>query len=674
MRAACRAALSVAAAVVVLGLCPAANAGTYYIYGCSSYGNTAPAFSPQLSADHLAAPNACMQPAPGGGYRSLEINGSTTQSVRYGYGANWTASAPSPAIAVIGAYTPPNSVLADCSLSSDGFAAAFFWHNGSRTINFTSGCNSRGFGWGSGISQGFPPSSDFGWGVVCAASPSCTPSTNDILGVDGIRLTAEENTGPTLNAVPASNLWYQSAWVRGSWPITLDASDPSGVCWLLTVVDGRTVSGWRDPAPDTSRFTQCHGSQLPGQLGTTSYANGQHTLAYAAYNAASVPSSATKTISIDNAPVGLGLSGPTDALSSAGTQYVHATATAGPSGVGAILCSVDGSAFQRFGGASAQVPVSGIGAHRVGCYAQNKAVDASGSPAISPTQGWSLTIRDPTVSAISFTRVVDALRCHKAHERVRRHGHWTTIRVTRCHPRVAWRRQLVWKIARRSGKVIRIAQIKEVRVVLLPRVVGKAARRVPFGHGTTVSGWLGFPSGTAIAGQQVRVLTAPNNAQHAFTQLGVVTTGPDGSWKAQVPPGPSRLLVAAYDGSGTTEPTASSAVTLTVPARIRLVRIRPRHVRWGGTVHIEGYLAGGYLPPPPAGELVRLRIGIGSQYTTYGVKIDVTGNGRFVTRYRFGAGAPSISRDYWFQLQALPQDDYPFAPSDSGRAAVHVGG
>jgi hypothetical protein len=239
---------------------------------------------------------------------------------------------------------------------------------------------------------------------------------------------------------------------------------------------------------------------------------------------------------------------------------------------------------------------------------------------------------------------------------------------------MAWRRQLVWKIARRSGKVIRIAQIKEVRVVLLPRVVDQAVRRVPFGHGTTVSGWLGFPSGTAIAGQPIRVLTAPDNAQHAFTQLGVVTTGPDGSWKVRVPPGPSRLLVAAYDGSSTTEPTASSAVRLTVPARIRLVRIWPRQVRWGGTVHIEGYLAGGYLPPPPAGELVRLRIGIGSHYTTYGVKIDVTGNGRFVTTYRFGAGAPSISRDYWFQLQALPQDDYPFAPSDSGRAGVHVGG
>src|SRR5207248_2509157 len=164
------------------------------------------------------------------------------------------------------------------------------------------------------------------------------------------------------------------------------------------------------------------------------------------------------------------------------------------------------------------------------------------------------------------------------------------------------------------------------------------------------------------------------NGQHAYTQLGVVTTAPDGSWRAQLPPGPSRLVMAVYDGSSTTEPAASSAAKLTVPARIHILRVWPHHVRWGGTVHIKGYLAGGYLPPPPAGELVRLRIGIGSQYTTYGVKIDVTGQGRFRTTYTFGVGPSSIRRDYWFQLQALPQDDYPYTPSDSGRAHVLVGG
>ena len=123
---------------------------------------------------------------------------------------------------------------------------------------------------------------------------------------------------------------------------------------------------------------QCHGSELPAQLDTTKYANGQHALLYGAGNAAGVISAPSKTISVDNAPVTLSLTGPTDALSTAGTQYVDANATAGPSGVGAILCSVDGSPYQSYSGSAAQVPVSGVGPHRVDCYAQNGAVDASG--------------------------------------------------------------------------------------------------------------------------------------------------------------------------------------------------------------------------------------------------------------------------------------------------------
>src|SRR5437763_1781197 len=109
-------------------------------------------------------------------------------------------------------------------------------------------------------------------------------------------------------------------------------------------------------------------------------------------------------------------------------------------------------------------------------------------------------------------------------------------------------------------------------------------------------------------------------------------------------------------------------------ARAPVPRVGSRHAGGAGTVHAVGYLAGGDLPPPPAGELVRLRIGIASTRITYGVKIDGTGNGRFKTRYTFGLGQASVRRHYWFQLQALPQDDYPYSASDSRRAGVIVGG
>ena len=113
-------------------------------------------------------------------------------------------------------------------------------------------------------------------------------------------------------------------------------------------------------------------------------------------------------------------------------------------------------------------------------------------------------------------------------------------------------------------------------------------------------------------------------------------------------------------------------MTTIVPAKIRLVRVWPARVPWGGTVHLVGQLLGGYLPP--GGALVRLRIGYGSTYETYGVEEHVSGNGRFSTVASFGPGDPSILRTYWFQIASLPMGNYPYAPAASQRVPVIVGG
>jgi hypothetical protein len=150
------------------------------------------------------------------------------------------------------------------------------------------------------------------------------------------------------------------------------------------------------------------------------------------------------------------------------------------------------------------------------------------------------------------------------------------------------------------------------------------------------------------------------------------TTASNGGWSAQIPAGPSRLIEADYGGAANVEPSLSGQVTETVPAKVKLVRVVPRRVAWGKTVRITGQLVGGYLPS--VGALVRLRIGLGSARTTYGVQEHVTGNGRFSTTYTFGAGDPRVHRSYWFQLATLPMGNYPFAPSHSARRFVRVGG
>jgi hypothetical protein len=402
-------------------------------------------------------------------------------------------------------------------------------------------------------------------------------------------------------------------------------------------------------------------------------------------------SSITKAVNIDNDPVSISLSGPTDAPSTAGTQYVTATATAGPSGVQGISCSVDGASTQVYNGASAQVPVSGVGSHSVRCAADNNAADASGNHGWSSWATWTLSIRQPTVSGIGFSRLVDPMLCHRARQRVKVAARWVTVyrhhklvrvkkgahtkvvSVTRCHARIAQRTIHVWVTVKRRGKLVRVRRAKRIRVAVLPHLVTDASKRIAHGKSTTVNGWLGMPGGTAIGGQTVRVLTAPDNGLGQFSLAAVTTTHPDGSWSARLPAGPSRLIEAAYDGSPTLEPSLSSQVRVGVPAEVKLISVWPPRVAWSGTVRIVGQLVGGYLPP--GGALVRLRLGQGAGYTTYGVQEHVTGNGRFATTYTFGAGLPNVHRKFWFQIASLPMGgDYPWAPADSGRATVVVGG
>jgi hypothetical protein len=149
-------------------------------------------------------------------------------------------------------------------------------------------------------------------------------------------------------------------------------------------------------------------------------------------------------------------------------------------------------------------------------------------------------------------------------------------------------------------------------------------------------------------------------------------TASDGAWSAHLPAGPSRVVEAVYNGDATTESASSGQVTVVVPARVKLVKVSPGWVAWGGTVRITGRLLGGYLPS--GGALVRLRIGIGDSYETYGVQEHVTGSGRFTTTYRFGLGEASVERRYFFQIATLPMGNYPYAPASSKRVTITVGG
>jgi len=670
----------------------AGAAGIIWIHLCGSWtpgagstGGTLGVAQSGASNSGVSTPYQCPS-TPSGNANGMEVFGGGA-SVPAGGRSYWQVDAP-PGFVIVGAHTEGSGMISYGVDSGMGWGGGFYWQGGgAQTYQGQIGYSSPALF-----------SSYFGWQIICGWS-TCNGNTKPgEISILGLEIEAAEGSGPTVSVTPGS-LGAASGWVRGIWPIAFSADGPSGACQLSATLGGASVSQPLNEPQSQITWHQCTAGSFSQSFNTAAEASGAgvplvmwaRDAAYD-YSAGHYLSAAvTSNVNIDNDPVNVSLSGPTDAPSTAGTQYVTATGSAGPSGVSGIGCSVDGSPYQWHPQATVQVPVAGVGVHKVTCYSGNNANDPSGNVATSAPQTWTISIRQPTVSGIGFAKLVDSLLCHRVIERVKVPGRWVTVRrhhrrvrvwkragtrrerVTRCHPRVVRRRIAVWATVTRRGKPVRVKRYKTVRVVLVPHVVMHSTKWVGHGKGTTVSGWLGMPDGTALGGQVVQVLTAPDNGLGQFSQAAVATTAANGSWSARLPAGPSRLVEASYGGASTLEPSVSAQVHLVVPAKVKLLSVSPSRVAWSGTVRITGQLLGGYLPA--TGALVRLRIGQGSTYQTYGVQEHVVGNGRFTTTYTFGAGDPAVYRSFWFQIATLPMGgDYPYAPAASGRRSVLVGG
>jgi hypothetical protein len=657
-------------AAVLVSLVPSsvAAAGNLAVNVCGSYsGDPGPLRS--TAVPPLEALAGC---GTGGfGLQLWFAGGSTTAGNNAS--AGWKTTAP-PAITINQIHVV--GALAENVGTGAGWWGEFYWNGGPGPSGRSNQIDSNNFSQTGCCSASFD-NQTVGWFIACG-SATCGRYAN--VQIYELELSATENRAPLISALGNNNLWFHHGWVRGAWPVSFVASDPSGVCSTEAVLGSQTLVGpgaarnedaWHQ-CPDQDWMAQIDTAASRGSLGL---GEGAMPLVLLATNAAGVSTGFTylETVYADNQPPALSMSGPTDASATAGTQYITATATAGPSGVDGIDCSVDGSPYRFYAGASTQIAVQGVGVHQARCYAENNAVDSSGGRGTSAIQTWTLSIRQPSVSTVSFVRVADALRCAKARERVRIPARWVTasyhgrpvqiklpaesrtVSVTHCHPRIVRRRVRVhghWRTR---------------RVVLLPRRVLETTKRVPHGASTTVSGWLGTSEGNALGGTQVRILIAPDDGSGVFTQTAVATTASDGTWTAPLPPGPSRIVTVAYDGASTVEPADSAPVRIMVPASVTMT-LSPRHSHWGRRITISGQLRGGYVPP--AGELVVLWIGWPGGSTEIG-HLYTGRDGSFRSTYTFLRGNGVETYRLW--ASTATESDYPYAASSSPKMTVKVG-
>jgi hypothetical protein len=619
---------------------------------------------------------------PAGSSGGFWLSSSDTISASDGRRGAWEADAPA-GLEIVAASSPDLDVD-NINNGISSWGGGVYWAGGGQELT----PEVDGAGSWSGFASPY-----FGFQIICGAT-SCQPEQNAVLHVYAVSLSVRETTGPSLSA--PDGLWQTTGWVRGQWPLNFSGSSPSGMCGLNGTIDQVPIPNPTSSAQDVAAWQQCAAPPVSTNINTASYGQGPMPLYIAGYDAAGETVGYTKTIYVDNSTPTLSLSGPTDAASTAGTQYVTATGGGSPSGIDGVACSVDDSPAHWYPGASGQVPVSGLGSHTVSCNAYDNAVNTNGVHGESQTETWSLKIGAPTVMGVGFAKYV-GLNCHvvKKHETVP--GHWVTrtrhgkkvkvktrtrhkiVKVTKCHPRTIRERVVVrvpvrrhGKLVRRHGKIVYRRKVEYKRVAVIPHWKTNAKERVSFGHTTTVSGWLGLADGAALGGRTVDVLTAPENGLGQFSVAAAATTAADGTWTAALPRGPSRIVEASYGGDPDTEATSSGQVTIVVHSKIKLTSVSPSKVAWGHSVQIKGRLFGGYLPA--GGVNVRLRIGLGSDRVTYGVQEHVSGDGRFTTTYTFGAGEASIYRRYWFQIATLPSGNYPYTPSSSNRINVTVGG
>jgi len=205
----------------------------------------------------------------------------------------------------------------------------------------------------------------------------------DLLDIKDFTLVAEDDQPPVLTA-PASapaggaNLWSAGTWVRGAFSLAFTASNTTGSGVFVTAA---SLAGRPLPSPpgaishpNTSVWQQCPGSYFWQEaVDTTGWANGRANLDLYAADAASPNNTApvSKTIGIDNVPVTVSLTGPSSVIVPAASASAELTASASAGASGAdIFCSIDGGPAVEYSGASAQVPVTGLGPHQASCYAQ----------------------------------------------------------------------------------------------------------------------------------------------------------------------------------------------------------------------------------------------------------------------------------------------------------------
>jgi hypothetical protein len=216
-----------------------------------------------------------------------------------------------------------------------------------------------------------------------------------------------------------------------------------------------------------------------------------------------------------------------------------------------------------------------------------------------------------------------------------------------------------WRCSRRRGR-------RRCRRQVIRRLGLRPAKRtVPYGGSVLLSGRLGDGAGLPLGGRRpVRVVEALAGGRGPAVRSATAWTDPDGNFVVRLPPGPSREVTAAFDGSPTLSRSTSRRLSLRVRSAVRLHASTAVARIGGAPVVFRGRVAAAAGTIPPEGKSVQLQFRLPglawSEFRT--VKTDR--RGRFRYAYRFSDDDSRGAR-FQFRAYAPPQHGWPYQPGSS---------
>jgi hypothetical protein len=225
-------------------------------------------------------------------------------------------------------------------------------------------------------------------------------------------------------------------------------------------------------------------------------------------------------------------------------------------------------------------------------------------------------------------------------------------------------RELVWHRCTRSRGGHRCRRVSAKEFAQRP-----TERVIPFGRGIPFSGRLSAGPGAPLRAMDVRIIERFGSGANPPERVTVAKTGEDGMFAIRLAPGPSREVTAVFGGTDTLTRSIARPVRLGVQSDVSL-QVSSAVARVGGRPLIfTGRVAANGAALPADGKSVQLQFRLpGIPWTEFRT-VQTDRQGRFRYAYRF-TDDDSRGVRFWFRAYAPAQGNWPYEPEGSEPVAV----